>query len=191
MTTILLFILSLYTCLQVVNRWVQLCVSTGIPTSSHFSLAASLGDPVLIRAWGIAGLPNDSFSIDNGIMVANARRWPLMIDPQTQVSTRHKDDVLAMMCCRTSDPTWVKLQDKYVSSIAQVTRRIASASSMLPHSVSTRHISIITMDTFMWQLLLRLSREPTSTSHRGSATCYVYHSGIHKCKSSTAWVDAK
>ncbi|GFH33656.1 uncharacterized protein HaLaN_33058, partial [Haematococcus lacustris] len=38
------------------------------------------------RAWGIAGLPNDSFSIDNGIMVANARRWPLMIDPQTQAN---------------------------------------------------------------------------------------------------------
>ena len=39
-----------------------------------------------IREWGIAGLPNDSFSIDNGIMVANARRWPLMIDPQNQAN---------------------------------------------------------------------------------------------------------
>ena len=43
---------------------------------------ATLGDPVKIRAWQIAGLPVDSFSIDNGIIVDNARRWPLMIDPQ-------------------------------------------------------------------------------------------------------------
>lgn len=60
----------------------------GIPRSGKFSLMASLGDPVKIREWGIAGLPNDSFSIDNGIMVANARRWPLMIDPQSQVGER-------------------------------------------------------------------------------------------------------
>ena len=41
-----------------------------------------LGDPVKIRDWTIDGLPNDTFSIDNGIMVSNARRWPLFIDPQ-------------------------------------------------------------------------------------------------------------
>ena len=45
-----------------------------------------LGDPVRIRAWLIAGLPNDSFSIENGIVVASARRWPLMIDPQGQAN---------------------------------------------------------------------------------------------------------
>jgi dynein heavy chain len=70
----------------VVGRWVAGLETFGIPRSGKFSLVASLGDPVKIREWGIAGLPNDSFSTDNGIMVANARRWPLMIDPQTQVS---------------------------------------------------------------------------------------------------------
>lgn len=41
-----------------------------------------LGDPVHIREWVIQGLPNDSFSIDNAIIVGKARRWPLLIDPQ-------------------------------------------------------------------------------------------------------------
>jgi dynein heavy chain len=45
-----------------------------------------LGDPVQIRSWHIAGLPVDSFSVDNAIIVTNARRWPLMIDPQGQAN---------------------------------------------------------------------------------------------------------
>ena len=66
--------------------WVEQCRAEGIPSSAKFSLVSCLGDPVAIREWGIAGLPNDSFSIDNGIMIANARRWPLMIDPQGQAN---------------------------------------------------------------------------------------------------------
>ncbi|XP_074662516.1 dynein axonemal heavy chain 7-like [Tubulanus polymorphus] len=57
-----------------------------IPMSDDFSLIGTLGDPVAIRAWNIAGLPTDSFSVDNGIMISNARRWPLMIDPQGQAN---------------------------------------------------------------------------------------------------------
>lgn len=69
-----------------VNSWVALCKEHQVPSSRTFSLVATLGNAVKIREWAIAGLPNDSFSIDNGIMVANARRWPLMIDPQGQAN---------------------------------------------------------------------------------------------------------
>jgi dynein heavy chain len=42
----------------------------------------TLGDPITIRAWNLAGLPNDTFSCENGIIATKARRWPLFIDPQ-------------------------------------------------------------------------------------------------------------
>ena len=48
-------------------------------------MAAVLGEPVQIREWVIQGLPNDSFSIDNAIIVSKARRWPLLIDPQVSI----------------------------------------------------------------------------------------------------------
>jgi len=46
-----------------------------IPCSSDFSFTKTLGEPIKIQAWNIAGLPRDSFSVDNGVIVANSRRW--------------------------------------------------------------------------------------------------------------------
>ncbi|XP_015263237.1 PREDICTED: dynein heavy chain 12, axonemal, partial [Gekko japonicus] len=66
--------------------WSQLCKEKNIPCSENFSLSKTLGDPIKIRAWNIAGLPTDQFSIDNGVIVNNSRRWPLMIDPQGQAN---------------------------------------------------------------------------------------------------------
>jgi dynein heavy chain len=69
-----------------VTDWVTLVKELKIPCSENFSLAKVLGDPIKIRDWLIAGLPSDDFSIDNGIIVQYARRWPLMIDPQGQAN---------------------------------------------------------------------------------------------------------
>lgn len=44
---------------QLVSQWVEGCVERGIPTSDNFSLVQVMGDPVVIRGWNIAGLPND------------------------------------------------------------------------------------------------------------------------------------
>ncbi|TMS06223.1 Dynein heavy chain 7, axonemal, partial [Larimichthys crocea] len=52
------------------EEWMNLCRSREIPCSLSMSLMNSLGDPVKIRMWTIAGLPSDSFSIDNGIIIS-------------------------------------------------------------------------------------------------------------------------
>jgi dynein heavy chain len=68
------------------GNWVSLMKEFSIPCSDSPTLTGTLGDAVKIRQWNIDGLPTDSFSIDNGIIVFNARRWPLMIDPQGQAN---------------------------------------------------------------------------------------------------------
>ena len=68
------------------NAWVEALKENDIACSDKPSLTATLGDPVKIRQWNIDGLPTDNFSINNGIVVFNARRWPLMIDPQGQAN---------------------------------------------------------------------------------------------------------
>ena len=67
---------------QCTEEWKAMCKERRVPYSATCSLSSTLGNPVKIRAWNIAGLPVDTFSVDNGIIVTNSRRWPLMIDPQ-------------------------------------------------------------------------------------------------------------
>lgn len=54
------------------TKWSSDLESRGVLVSPEFSLVATLGDPVKIREWTINGLPNDAFSIDNGIMVRSS-----------------------------------------------------------------------------------------------------------------------
>lgn len=59
-----------------------MCVQRKIPSSPAFSLPGTLGNAMQIRAWMLGGLPFDNFSVENAIIVSNARRPALMIDPQ-------------------------------------------------------------------------------------------------------------
>ena len=71
---------------RIIENWTNECKSRKITCSEDFQLANVLGDPIKIRQDCINGLPTDSFSIDNGVIVDNSRRWPLMIDPQGQAN---------------------------------------------------------------------------------------------------------
>ncbi|XP_011917766.1 PREDICTED: dynein heavy chain 3, axonemal [Cercocebus atys] len=97
--------------IQCQNQWLAECKDKVIPGSSDFSLSHTLGDPIKIRAWQIAGLPVDSFSIDNGIIVSNSRRWALMIDPQGQankwIKNMEKANKLAVI--KLSDSNYMRM----------------------------------------------------------------------------------
>ncbi|NP_001357813.1 dynein axonemal heavy chain 12 [Mus musculus] len=96
--------------------WSKLCKKKKFPCSEEFSLSKTLGDPVKIRAWNIAGLPTDAFSIDNGVIVNNSRRWPLMIDPQGQankwIKNSEKDNQLSVI--KLSDTDYMRTLENCV-----------------------------------------------------------------------------
>jgi hypothetical protein len=74
--------MSVCVCVHVPPPYTLQVKALSIPASENFDFALFLADPKAVRDWNIQGLPSDSFSCENGVMVTRGRRWPLMIDPQ-------------------------------------------------------------------------------------------------------------
>ena len=67
------------------QSWKHYLTSNSIDYSGNFSLQYLLSDPITVSRWtSQEKLPNDSFSIDNAIILKRSPRWPLMVDPQMQ-----------------------------------------------------------------------------------------------------------
>ncbi|XP_060621830.2 dynein axonemal heavy chain 1 [Anolis sagrei] len=68
------------------EEWISHLDSHNVPHTKEPNLIATLGDPVKIRSWQIAGLPNDTLSVENGMITQFSQRWTLFIDPQGQAN---------------------------------------------------------------------------------------------------------
>jgi len=87
--------------------WCTQLKKLGINYTNNCSLNSILADPVKVRQWNIDGLPADSFSVENGIIMSITKRWPLMIDPQGQANRFLKlsQAKLQMKAVKASDAT--------------------------------------------------------------------------------------
>lgn len=98
------------------KEWRDKCISLGIKCAPNFQLQNVLGDPVSIRAWNIFGLPSDSFSTENAIIFQNARRWPLMIDPQGQANkwVKNMEKANRLGIIRLSQPDYTRVLENSI-----------------------------------------------------------------------------
>ena len=71
---------------ELIKTWQEGLKKYGIPHTANCDLEMTLSNPVKVRSWRLCSLPSDSLSLQNGIIMDNARRWPLLIDPQGQAN---------------------------------------------------------------------------------------------------------
>ncbi|RXN22871.1 dynein heavy chain axonemal-like protein [Labeo rohita] len=69
---------------HLLTDWQREMKSRRIPFRANLNLTEMLIDAPTVSEWNLQGLPNDDLSIQNGIIVTKAARFPLLIDPQTQ-----------------------------------------------------------------------------------------------------------
>jgi len=58
-----------------------------VPITPALNITQFLVEDATVGEWNLQGLPTDDLSIQNGIMVTNAARYPLLVDPQGQGRT--------------------------------------------------------------------------------------------------------
>ncbi|XP_023932850.1 dynein heavy chain 8, axonemal [Lingula anatina] len=82
------------------NNWQSEMMKRRIPFTTDLNITDMLVDNATIGEWNLQGLPNDDLSIQNGIIVTKATRYPLLIDPQGQgknwIKNREKDRELQL-----------------------------------------------------------------------------------------------
>ncbi|UYV82972.1 DNAH8 [Cordylochernes scorpioides] len=69
---------------NLITYWQRELKHRKIPFTTNLNLITMLTDGATLADWNLQGLPNDDLSIQNGIIVTKASRYPLLIDPQGQ-----------------------------------------------------------------------------------------------------------
>ncbi|XP_058809206.1 dynein axonemal heavy chain 6 [Phymastichus coffea] len=107
---------------QLLSAWLSRCQEQGIDTTSNFSLETVLADPYEIRMWNAYGLPRDQVSTENAILVTQAGRWPLMIDPQEQANRwiRNMEQSHQLKICKMTDSNFMRMMEACIRTGAPI-----------------------------------------------------------------------
>jgi dynein heavy chain len=93
------------------EKWIPDMVERQMPMTEGTQPLTMLVDAAGIAQWANEGLPSDSMSIQNGAIVCNCKRWPILIDPQLQgikwVKKKHATEVYAQKPEEVPEEEWV------------------------------------------------------------------------------------
>jgi dynein heavy chain len=95
---------------KLMSHWKGFIDEKGLPGTDKCTLISALSHPVRVREWQLNGLPTDSTSTGNAIMVARGLRWPLMIDPQEQAKRwiKKSESKKGLVTCPMSDENLIR-----------------------------------------------------------------------------------
>lgn len=101
---------------DLVQVWVEKCTELEVPVSENVGLFSVLGDAFELRQWNAQGLPRDQVSTENGVLVNNSRRWPLMIDPQEQANRwiRNKEAANGLRVVKATDGSMLRILESCI-----------------------------------------------------------------------------
>ncbi|KAL0879698.1 hypothetical protein ABMA27_003413, partial [Loxostege sticticalis] len=90
---------------ELLREWMHHMEEVAVPHTEGATPLSILGDPVQIRTWQMYGLPRDPLSVESAVLMSNSRRWPLIIDPQTQANKwiRAMGKIEGLVVCKPND----------------------------------------------------------------------------------------
>jgi dynein heavy chain len=96
--------------------WRSALIELKLAHTEGCTVSMVMADPVVVRQWRVDGLPADTVSTENGIILSNARRWPLCVDPQGQANKwiKNMEAAHAVQTCKPSDKEFLRTLENAV-----------------------------------------------------------------------------
>ncbi|CAB0007849.1 unnamed protein product [Nesidiocoris tenuis] len=104
---------------QLLDQWSNVMDDVDFSNSPGFDMLEFLEKPHIVRMWNKLGLPTDSFSTENAIIITQSRKWPLIIDPQAQAhkwikNMCQKDPNIVLYVIDFGTPKYLQILEKCV-----------------------------------------------------------------------------